>query len=395
VAGPLEGIRVIDLTTTFSGPFGTQLLGDLGADVIKVEREGGDITRGYQPSRSDRMGAVFLNVNRNKRSVLLDLKDPSGHDAFTALVRSADALIHNMRPQAMSRLGLDYDSLKSEAPALVYCAITGYGQGGRYEGRAAYDDIVQGMTGMAWLQGISAASEPRYMATPLADKTAGMTAAAAVLAALLHRQSTGEGQYIEVPMFELMAAYSLIDQIGGRAYDPPLGPTGYQRMRSIYRRPYATLDGFVSVAVYTGGHWRSFLDFVGRGHLLEDDRYRTIAARSQNVDDLYAIVAEEMTTRTSQEWLDILVDLDVPAGLLVSQDELFDDPHLADVDFFQTYEHPTEGSVIGMRNPIRFSATPLQEPGQMRPAPVLGEHTAELLAELGLANDMTTDEKGH
>jgi crotonobetainyl-CoA:carnitine CoA-transferase CaiB-like acyl-CoA transferase len=322
---------------------------------------------------------------------LLDLKDPAGRKAFIALTRTADALVHNMRPQAMVRLGLDYDTLAADQPGLVYCAITGFGHGGRYEGRAAYDDIVQGMTGLAWLQGVSTGDDPRYFATAAADKTAGLNAAAAVLAALLHRERTGEGQQIEVPMFETLAAYAMSEQIGGRAFDPPLGPTGYQRLRSVYRRPYATKDGFICVAAYTGVHWQSLLEFIGRGELLEDERYRTAAGRSNNVDDLYAIVADEMRSRTSAEWLEVLLELDVPAGPLQSLDEMFDDPHLRDVDFFQTYEHPSEGAVVGMRSPIRFSGTPLAEPGELRPAPNLGEHTAELLTEVG---QPTSETKG-
>jgi crotonobetainyl-CoA:carnitine CoA-transferase CaiB-like acyl-CoA transferase len=393
VSGPLAGYRVIDLTTTFSGPFCTQLLGDLGADVIKVEHPEGDIIRGFPPSRSDLMGSVFLGVNRGKRSVVLDLKSPDGRAAFIALLETADALVHNMRPDAMVRLGLDYASVADAAPRLVYCAITGYGSGGRYEGRAAYDDIVQGMSGLAWLQGIATGDDPKYMATVLADKTAGLSAAAAVLAALLHRGPTGTGQQIEVPMFETLAAYALAEQMGGRSFDPPLGPTGYARLRSIHRRPYATQNGFVCVLLYTGAQWRSFLTFVGRAHLLDDDRYSSVGGRAANVNDLYAIVADEISRRTTEEWLERLLELDIPSGPMQSLDDLFDDPHLNDVDFFQVFEHPTEGSVVGLRNPLRFSGTPLDGPAVLRPAPGLGQHTAEVLAELGLApTDRPTDE---
>jgi crotonobetainyl-CoA:carnitine CoA-transferase CaiB-like acyl-CoA transferase len=345
-----------------------------------VERPGGDITRSFGDHRSDRMGSVFLGVNRNKRSVVLDLKDAGDAGRFRALAGSADALVHNMRPAAMARLGLAYEDLAALAPRLVYCAITGYGSGGQYAGRAAYDDIVQGMTGLAWLQGHVNETDPTYMATPVADKTVGLYAASAVLAALLRRDRTGGGQYVEVPMFETLSSYALAEQLGGRAYHPPLGPTGYPRMRSPHRRPYRTKDGFICVAVYTAEHWVSFLTYVDRAAILADPRYATVAGRSAHTDDLYAIVRAEMLRRTSDEWLEILSGLDIPTGPLRSLDELFDDPHLADVDFFQVVEHPTEGEVVGARNPVRFAGTPLAAPREMRPAPVLGEHDAEVLS---------------
>jgi crotonobetainyl-CoA:carnitine CoA-transferase CaiB-like acyl-CoA transferase len=290
-------------------------------------------------------------------------------------------LVHNMRPAAMGRLGLGYADLSRIAPRLVYCVISGYGDGGRYAGRAAYDDIVQGASGLAWLQGEVTGADPTYMSTAIADKTAGLYAVAAVLAALNHRDRTGAGQHVEVPMFETLVSYTLAEQLGGRAYQPPIGPTGYPRMRSPHRRPYQTKDGFVCVAVYTSEHWKTFLTYVGRGDLLLDERYATVAGRSRHTDDLYCIVRTEMPKRTSQEWLDILSELDIPCGPLTALDDVFDDPHLSDVDFFQVREHPTEGAVTAMRNPVQFSATPLAEPRDMRPAPALGEHTAQIMAE--------------
>ena len=381
MSGPLHGYRVLDLTTTFSGPYCTQILGDFGADVVKVERAEGDITRSFGDKRSARMGSVFLGVNRNKRSIVLDLKDPVDKARFIDLARSADILVHNMRPAAMGRLGLGYADLSRLAPRLVYCVISGYGNGGRYAGRAAYDDIVQGASGLAWLQGEVTGTDPTYMSTAIADKTVGLYAVAAVLAALNHRDRTGAGQHVEVPMFETLVSYTLAEQLGGRAYQPPIGPTGYPRMRSPHRRPYATKDGFVCVAVYTSEHWKTFLTHVGRDDLLLDERYATVAGRSRHTDDLYGIVRTEMPKRTSQEWLDVLSELDIPCGPLTTLDDVFDDAHLSDVDFFQIREHPTEGAVTAMRNPVQFSATPLAEPRDMGPAPVLGEHTAHVVAE--------------
>jgi len=383
VNGPLTGVKVLDVTTTFSGPYCTQLLGDYGADVIKVERPGtGDITRALGRARSDRMGSVFLGVNRNKRSITLDLKDPADRQVFTELAGRADVLVHNMRPAAMARLGLSYEDLAPAAPRLVYCVITGYGSEGRYAGRAAYDDIVQGQSGLAALQGEVTQAPPTYYATAVGDKTAGLVATTAVLAALVHRDRTGRGQEIEVPMFESLAAYALAEQLGGRAYEPALGPTDYARMRSIHRRPYETKDGYICVAVYTSAHWKTFLEYVGRDQLLQQPEYATEAGRSEHTDDLYAIVAEEMTTRTTDEWLDILFGLDIPAGPLQSLDDLFEDPHLNDVGFFEVAEHPTEGRTMAVRNPVRFRGTPLTAPGAMRQAPALGANTEEVLAEL-------------
>lgn len=381
--GPLDGYRILDLTTTFSGPYCTQFLGDLGADVAKIERPTGDVTRSFGDRRSDRMGSVFLGVNRSKRSVVLDLKDPEDRGRFLGLAGRADVLVHNMRPAAMERLGLGWETLREVRPQLVYCTITGYGTSGRYAGRAAYDDTVQGASGLAWLQGEVNGTAPTYMATAIADKTTGLFAATAILAALTHRERFGEGQHVEVPMFESMTAYALAEQLGGRAYVPPIGQTGYPRMRSPHRRPYATKDGYVCVAVYTDAHWISFLKHVGMLDLLEDERYADTAARSRHVDDLYALVREEMPKRTSAEWLDALLALDIPAGPLTPLDDVFEDPHLSDVGFFQTVTHPTEGPVTMVGQPLRFSLTHVPEPAGLRPAPVLGEHTTEVLDDWG------------
>jgi crotonobetainyl-CoA:carnitine CoA-transferase CaiB-like acyl-CoA transferase len=389
VPGPLDGYRVLDLTTTFSGPYCTQILGDFGADVVKVERVEGDITRSFGTKRSLRMGSVFLGVNRNKRSIVLNLKDPAGRDQFAELAQGADVLVHNMRPAAMDRLGLGYAGLAPLAPRLVYCVISGYGAAGRYAGQAAYDDIIQGSTGLAWLQGTVNGTDPTYMATAVADKTVALYAVAAILAALTHRDRAGVGQLVEVPMFETLTSYALAEQLGGRAYQPPIGPTGYPRMRSPHRRPYQTKDGFVCVAVYTSAHWASFLAYVGQEHLLRDERYATDAERARHIDDLYGIVRGEMLNRTSQEWLGALSELDIPCGPLTSLDDVFSDPHLADVGFFQVGQHPTEGAVTAMRNPVRFSGTPVAEPRDMLPAPVLGEHTAEVTDEWGACGEAT------
>jgi crotonobetainyl-CoA:carnitine CoA-transferase CaiB-like acyl-CoA transferase len=380
MSGPLEGFTVVELCTTLSGPYCTQILADFGAEVIKVEYSSGDVTRSYGPSRSVEMGPVFLTVNRGKRSVVLDLKEPEGYSAMRRLLTRSDALVHNLRPAAIDRLGLAYSRVAPDAPDLIYCAIVGFGAGGRYQDRAAYDDVIQGMSGLAHLQGVAAGDgAPHYVATAMIDKTVGLVAASALLAALLRRTAGGSGQYIEVPMYEVAVAFLLTEHLAGRAYDPALGAAGYRRILSPHRRPYQTKDGYISVVVYTESHWRSFLSYIGMEHILGYPRFRSNSARAANIDELYAIVADAMGTRTTEEWITALLELDVPAGPILTLEELFDDGHLKDVGMFERYVHPTEGSLIGVRSPVRFSQSPVRRLSETRPAPGLGEHTDEIL----------------
>lgn len=375
--GPLDGVRVVDLTTTFSGPYCTQALAEMGADVVKIESPAGDITRSLGTTRDAGMASVYVATNRNKASVVLDLKDADDRAVLDDLVRRADCLVHNMRPDAARRLGVDADTAAAANPRLVHAAITGYGSDGPYAGRPAYDDIIQATSGLAWLQGLGA-NEPSYVATAIADKLAGLTATQAIVSALYWRERTGRGQAIEVPMFETAVGFTLLEQWGGRAFVPPLGPTGYARMRSPYRRPYRTTDGLLAVVVYHGGHWARFLQEVGHAHLLQDERYRTVEARNHNIDDLYRLLEVLLSQRSTAEWLELFERIDVPAMPVRTLDELFDDEHLKAVEFFQEVEDRDGGRYLAGRHAVRFSASPTACPSDLPAADRLGAGTSAL-----------------
>lgn len=365
--GPLAGVRVLDFTTTFSGPYCTQILAEMGADVIKIEAPGGDITRSLGTTRTPGMASVYIASNRHKASVELDLKSDESRKTIHELIGRADCLVHNMRLPAAERLGIDPDTAMSINPRLIHTSITGYGSDGPYSGRPAYDDCIQAASGMAWLQSL-VTQTPSYMASPVADKVAGLTAANAIMAALLSRERSGRGQALEIPMFETLASFTLMEQWGGRAFLPPEGKTGYARIRSPHRRPYKTSDGLISVVVYHEGHWRRFLEFVGRAALLELDSYRTTEARNRNIDELYVLLEELLEQRSTAEWLKILAELDVPAMPIVSVDELFDDEHLQAVGFFHEIRDTENEAYLVSRPAVRFSDTP---PGPPEPAPAV------------------------
>jgi crotonobetainyl-CoA:carnitine CoA-transferase CaiB-like acyl-CoA transferase len=364
MTAPLSGQRVLDLSTTFSGPYCGQLLVELGADVIKVEAPGLDVTRSLGAIRTSGLGSVFVGANHGKSAVVLDQKDDGDYARFLRLVSAADVVLHNMRSSAAARLRIDYATLRQTAPHLVYAAISGYGSNGPYASRPAYDDTIQAMSGLAWLQSRQS-PRPTYMATPLADKTAGMMAALAVLAAVLHRARTGVGQMVEIPMFETLASWTLMEQLGGRAFLPEEGPTGYDRL--LHRRPHATSDGLVAVVVYHDGHWQRFLDHAGMGHLLADERFSTVAARMRHIEELYDRHGTFVAGRTTQECLAIFEKLDIPATELRSTDQLFDDPHLRAVGMFKEMRHSSEGVFQVTRSPALFSETPTVDPADMLP----------------------------
>lgn len=373
--GPLGGIRVLDFTTTFSGPYCTQLLAEMGADVIKVEAPGGDITRSLGTTRTPGMASVFVASNRNKSSIELDLKSDEARATIRALIGRADCLVHNMRPTAARRLGIGPDTALEINPRLIHAAVTGYGSDGPYAGRPAYDDCIQAASGLAWLQTL-VAQQPSYMSSPIADKVAGLATANAITAALFWRERSGSGQAIEVPMFETLVGFTLMEQWGGRAFVPPEGPTGYARMRSPHRRPYRTSDGLISVVVYHEGHWRRFLEFVGRSELLDQDRYRTVEARNRNIDELYVLLEELLEKRSTEDWLKILDELDVPAMPISSVDDLFDDEHLTAVDFFHEVLDSENETYLAPRAATRFSASPLESPRRAASLDRLGAGTA-------------------
>ncbi|MFG2081930.1 CaiB/BaiF CoA transferase family protein [Micromonospora tulbaghiae] len=376
MTGPLSGLRVLDLTSTFSGPYCTLMLADLGAEVIKVEPPGGDIARQLGAARTPGMAAVFLNMNRGKKSVLLDLKAPADRAAFDRLVPAVDVLVHNMRPAAAARLALTYDDVRALHPAIVYCAIPGFRGTSRHADRPAYDDVIQGASGIARLQSVNQ-EQPGYVVTPLADKITGLTASTAVLAALRHRDATGEGQRVEVPMFDTMVAFGLLEQLDGWTFDPPTGPPLYPRTAAPNRRPYATADGHLCVLIYTGRQWERFLTLVGRADLLRHPDYDTVGKRIANADGLYRVVAEVLRGRTTAEWLAELSAIDVPCAPLAGYEEILREEERDGSGLVSIVEHPVAGRLRSIASPIAMSASPLRA-GRL--APTLGEHNDEVLA---------------
>jgi len=376
--GPLRGVRVLDLTTVVMGPSATQLLGDLGADVVKVESKAGDSMRWIGPWRHEGMGPLFLQGNRNKRSVVLDLKTPEGKEAALALAKRADVLVSNVRPQALQRLGLDYEGVRASNAKIIYCAAVGYGSGGPDSGKAVYDDLMQAASGIAGLFG-AVDGEPRYAPINICDRVVGLYVANSITSALYHRAMTGEGQFIEVPMFETMTQFVLADHMGGGAFKPPEGGMGYRRLLSRTRGPYPTKDGHLSLVVYTDRHWQAFTKLIGCPDLMETDaRFRTQESRTRYAEDVGRFLSSHLPAKTNVEWLELLHGIDIPACPVNSIEALFDDPHLTEVKFFEEAEHPTEGKLTICRFPVQFSASPASV---RRLAPNLGEHNAEVLGE--------------
>ena len=381
MAGPLTGVRVIDLTSVILGPYATQILGDLGADVIKIEPRDGDVMRHAAPMKNPGMGHIFLHLNRNKRSVVLDLKQPAGRDAMLKLAQSADVLIYNVRPQAMTRLGLSYAEVSAVNPVIIYVGAYGFSQEGPYAAKPAYDDLIQGMVALPTLMQQAGADRPRFVPSTVADRITGLNAVNAVTTALFYRERTGKGQAVEVPMFESLAQFVLGDHMGGSTFEPAIGPMGYQRLLAPDRNPYETRDGYLCLLIYNDKQWRNFFRLLGREEMFESDaRFSTQSNRSRHIAEVYAFVADELRTRTKAEWLAALTDADIPVMPLNSLDDLLADPHLNETGFFSTVTHPSEGTIRTMRLPSRWSESPAGEP---RPAPRLGEHSVEVLREAG------------
>ena len=374
---PLVGIRVLDATAALSGPVATHILGDMGADVIKVEPPDGDTIRGMGPARHDGMGAMFLHTNRSKRSIVLDLKEGSAREAFVRLAGTCDIVVSNTRPKAMARLGLDYANLIKGRPDLVYVSIVGYGAGGPESDKPAYDDLIQAVAGIPSLH--APGESARYAPIAVADRVTGICAANAALGAMVHKLRTGQGQYVEVPMFETIAALVLADHMAGLTFEPPLGPPIFQRYVSI-RRPFPTDDGSICLMVLTDKQWRTFFRTAGQPEVMNDERFTTVANRTRNLEALYEIVASLLKQRKTGEWIILLQEADIPAARLETVQSLISHAHLVETGFFQQVEHPSEGTIRVVAKTSNWSLT---QPGPTRPTPRLGEHTREVLAECG------------
>jgi crotonobetainyl-CoA:carnitine CoA-transferase CaiB-like acyl-CoA transferase len=378
--GPLDGIRVIDLSSLFVGPICSMMLAELGADVIKVERPVGDITRHLLPQGHPEMGPLFLAVNSGKRSVVLNLSAERGREALHRLIAGADVLIHNALPVTAAKLGIDLETVRAISKDIVYCTITGYGDGGPYAGKPAYDDVIQAEVGLAALQG-AGRGEPEYVRSIIADKISGMMGGYAVLAGIFQRYRGGEPVEITVPMFEIMSSFVLIEHLFDGSYGEA-EPTGYSRVLSPHRKPYRAADGYVAIVPYNDRDWQRLFTIVGREDLLEDARFESAAARVANVDQLYALLEELAPSKTVVEWVRVLEEADIPVAPVRGLAELVSDPHLQAVGLFESLDHPAAGPIRRVRRGVRLGSA---EPAELRRAPALGEHTVEVLDEAGFS----------
>ena len=383
MAGALEGIKILDLTSVGFGPYACQILGDYGAEVIKIESPEGDITRGIAPFRNKGMGHFFINANRNKKSLVLDLKTKKGKAAFFKLIEKSDVVMTSIRPAAMERLGIDFTACKQINPSLIYVALVGFGQSGPYAKRPAYDDIIQGVSGMAAMQG-GREGDPTFVNASVCDKICSQIAAHATLAALFARTKSGTGQLVEVPMFESMVGFNLVEHQSGMTFDPPLGSTGYERSMVKYRRPYATRNGFVCALPYTTKHWKSFFSLMHREDMLNDPRVLDPKVRSEKIGELYELVSDLVADWDTEDLLKALEEGDIPHGEATQLYDLKNDDHLKAVGFFQTHEHQSEGTIKLTSPPVKLSETPTNI---QRLPPLLGEHSSEILREIGYSEE--------
>ena len=379
MTGTLDGIRVIDLTTVVMGPWAAQMLGDMGADVIKVETPTGDISRAMGPSRNKGMAAVYLTTNRNKRSIVLDLNQEAGLTALRRLIDKADVFMHNFRPKGINKFGLGYETFKDTNPDLIYCGAYGFRAEGPLADKPAYDDIIQTAAGLCDLMTLIS-DHPRYVPTLIADKTAAYAVFSAILAAIVYRARGGGGQAVEVPMYETLVDFVMVEHLYGATFDPPIAQMGYERLMNTERRPYATKDGILTVLPYTDRNWRDFFNIAGREEMIDDPVFVTHSARVSNSETVYGILREIVATRTTAEWVRDLNAANIPVLKVISKEDLLEEEQLKATGFWHSVEHPTEGKLRLTDPPARYSKTP----STIRDMPpLLGQQSAEILAEVG------------
>ena len=381
---PLNGIKVLDLTSVLMGPYASQILGDMGADVIKVEPPSGDTSRQIGPGRHTGMGALFLNTNRSKRSICIDLKTENGKKTLLKLAKKVDVFLYNIRPQAMARLGLSYEAVSAVNKRLIYVGVFGFGQDGPYAAKAGYDDLMQGASTLSHLFVRSTGESPQYAPAAMGDRIAGMAAVNAILGAIIERSSSGLGQCIDVPMFEIMVKFIMSDHMQGLSFDPPIDQGGYPRLLARSRRPYKTKDSYICAMIYTDKQWERFLRLFGRENEMKTDpRLQSLTTRTLHIDDLYAEVERELGTRTTEEWLKAFDTEDIPSMPMHDFNSVFKDPHLKSIGYFTKEEHSSEGLLTTMREPLTWSRT---QPKSIKPTPRHGEHTREILMEGGFSD---------
>lgn len=379
--GPLSGVTVLDLTSVLMGPYCTQTLGDMGADIIKVESPTGDTSRQGGIGNTAGLPGGFVSLNRNKRSVVVDLKQEAGRGALLRMISKVDVFVHSMRPHTLEKLGLSYSVLQQENPRLISCGMFGFGSKGRYRKKAAYDDIIQAASGLAMLQQ-TVFDRPAYMPTVLADKVTGIQGIGAIAMALFHREKSGVGQHIEIPMFETMAAFVLVEHVQGRTFVPPLSPAVYARVVSKFRRPYRTATKPLGVLVYNDKQWKAFLTLIGKADQVGTGIFANMKTRLKHIDQVYSYVEEILLTRSAEEWLPLLEKSEIPVMPVLSTEDLYSDDHLSDVGFFQTMQDEKEGTLCFPGITTQFSATP----GSIRRrGPYHGEHSREILSQFGFS----------
>ena len=379
---PLEGVKILDLTTVVMGPFATQVLGDFGAEIIKIEEPGGDLTRVIGPERNAGMASLYLGSNRNKKSLVLNLKKQEAKSALWKLIRESDILIHNIRPQKIAALGFDADSVLKFNPQIVYVGLHGYREEGIYGGQPAFDDVIQGQSGIA---GAFQARDniPNLAPTIVADKSTALLASTGLLAAYIKRLRSGHGSFLEVSMFEGMVGYVMIEHHAGETFIPPIDKAGYSRVLSRFRRPHKTKDGYMCILPYTDHQYDKFWQAVDRVDYASDERFNSIKNRSKNISELYEIIGEIASNLETKVLIEMLTEAEIPCGAVNKLEDLKNDPHLKDLGFFREFEHPTEGLIQVPDSAFRLNRKELPIRHHQ---PKLGEHSKEILLKLGYSD---------